>query len=158
FSSVAIVTLAIGIGANAAMFTIVNAVLLRPLPFRDSGQLIAISEFPAGEAPSVGQSVSYPDFLDIGRRSSQLLALAAFEHQDLTLTKGRESLPVSAETVTASLLTVLGVQPVLGRSFLEEEDTAGHDAIILSSRFWRAHFGGEPSVLGTAVRLNGVPA
>jgi putative ABC transport system permease protein len=157
FSSVAILTLAIGIGANAAMFTIVNAVLLRPLPFRDPGQLIAISEFPADEAPSVGQSVSYPDFLDIGRRSSRLLSLAAYEHQDLTLTKGRESLPVSAETMTASLLTVLGVQPVLGRAFLEKEDTAGHDAIILSARFWRAHFGGDPSVLGTTVRLNGVP-
>jgi putative ABC transport system permease protein len=157
FSSVAILTMAIGIGANAAMFTIVNAVLLRPLPFRDPGQLIAISEYPSDEAPSVGQSVSYPDFRDIGRRSGRLLALAAFEHQDLTLTKDRESVPVSAETMTASLLTVLGVQPVLGRAFLEEEDTAGHDAMILSARFWRAHFSGDPSVLGTAVRLNGVP-
>ena len=157
FSSVAIVTLGVGIGANAAMFTIVNAVLLRPLPFRDPSQLIAISEFPPEEGPSVGQSVSYPDFLDIRRRSRRLLSLAAYEHQDLTLTKGRESVPVSAETTTASLMTVLGVQPVLGRAFLEEEDTAGHDAIILSWRFWRAHLGGDPSVLGTAVRLNGVP-
>jgi putative ABC transport system permease protein len=157
FSSVAIVTLGLGIGANAAMFTIVNAVLLTPLPFRDPSQLIAISEFTPEEGPSVGQSVSYPDFLDIRRRSSRLLSLAAYEHQDLTLTKGRESVPVSAETTTASLMAVLGVQPVLGRAFLEEEDTAGHDAIILSSRFWRAHLGGDPSVLGTAVRLNGVP-
>jgi len=157
FSTVAIVTLAIGIGASAAMFTFVDAVLLRPLPFREPGQLIAIVELPTDEAASVGQSVSYPDFLDIGRRSSRLLSLAAYEHQDLTLTKGRESLPVSAETMTASLLTVLGVQPVLGRAFLEEEDTAGHDAIILSSSFWRAQFAGDPSVLGTTVRLNGVP-
>jgi len=157
FSTVAIVTLAIGIGASAAMFTIVDAVLLRPLPFRNPGQLIAIVELPTDEAASVGQSVSYPDFLDIGRRSSRLLSLAAYEHQDLTLTKGRESSPVSAETMTASLLTVLGVQPVLGRAFLEEEDTAGHDAIILSSSFWRAQFAGDPSVLGTTVRLNGVP-
>src|SRR5262249_20743651 len=129
----------------AAMFTIVNAVLLRPLPFRDADQLIAISEFPTEEAPSAGQSVSYPDFLDIGRRSSRLVSLAAYEHQDLTLTKGRESWPVSAETMTASLPTVLGVHPVLGRAFLEEEDTIGHDAIILSSSFWRAHFGADSS-------------
>jgi len=157
FSSVAIATLAIGIGANAAMFTIVNAVLLRPLPFRDPSQLIAIGEFPTGEQPLGGQTVSIPDFLDIGRQSSRLLSLAIYEHQDLTLTKGRESLPVSAETASASLLTVLGVQPALGRAFLEEEDTVGHDAIILSSSFWRAHFGADPSVLGTTVRLNGVP-
>jgi predicted permease len=157
FSLAAIVTLAIGIGANAAMFTIVNAVLLRPLPFPDPSQLIDVSEFRPDEGPSVGPSVSYPDFVDIGRQTSRLLFLAAYEHQDLTLTKGRESFPVSAETTTASLFSVLGVQPVLGRAFFREEDTAGHDAIILSNRFWRAHFGGDPSVLGTAVGLNGVP-
>lgn len=156
FSSVAIATLAIGIGANAAMFTIVHAVLLRPLPFPDPSQLVAIGEFYAGEELSGGQTVSIPDFLDIGRQSSRLLSLAAYEHQDLTLTKGRESLPVSAETASASLFTVLGVQPALGRAFLEEEDRAGHDAIILSSSFWRAHFGADPSVLGTTVRVNGV--
>lgn len=117
FSLAAIVTLAIGIGANAAMFTIVNAVLLRPLPFPDPSQLIDVSEFRPDEGPSVGPSVSYPDFVDIGRQTSRLLFLAAYEHQDLTLTKGRESFPVSAETTTASLFSVLGVQPMLGRAF-----------------------------------------
>ena len=158
FSSIAIATLAIGIGANTAMFTIVNAVLLKPLPFHDPSKLIAISEFPLEESPSVGQSVSYPDFLDIRRGSRLLLSMAAYKHNELTLTRSRESLPVSAETVSASFFTVLGVQPALGRAFLEEEDVPGHDAIILSSRFWRAHFGADPSVLGTAVRLNGVSA
>lgn len=156
FTVVATVTLAIGIGANTAMFSVVNTVLLRPLPFHDPQRLMALSEFDTREDPFPGPTVSYPDFADIRARSRNFENVAAYEDSNFTMTGGREAVHVQGETVSASLFRLLGVQPARGRSFLDSEDMAGPYVIVLSDQFWRTHFNANPGVLGRTVNLNGV--
>lgn len=156
FTSVAIITLAVGIGANTAMFSVVNTVLLRPLPFQDPQQLMAVSEFDTREAPFPGPTVSYPDFEDMRSRCRNFQSLAAYEDNSLTMTDGAEAVHVQAETVSASLFGLLGVQPALGRNFLDGEDMAGQYVVMLSDQFWRSHFNASRGVLGKTVNLNGV--
>src|SRR5215467_8527118 len=126
---VAVITLALGIGASTAMFSIVNTVLLRPLPFRDPQRLLALMEFDARLGPSNGSTASSPDFFELRTRSTTLQALAAYEDSNYTLTGRREATHVQAETTSANLFRVLGAQPALGRGFLDEEDSAGHHAV-----------------------------
>jgi putative ABC transport system permease protein len=156
FTAVAVITLALGIGANTAMFSVVNTVLLRPLPFRDPQRLLAVVETDprAGEnAPQM--SVSYPDFVDIRARSRTLEAIAAFKDSSGTLTGSGEAVHVNAESVSAGLFNLLGVQPVFGRGFLEAEDEPGHHVVVLSDGFWRRYFHEDRGVLGKTVELNG---
>ena len=155
FSAVAVITLAIGIGANTAMFSVVNAVLLRPLPFHDPQKLVNISALDPAGKPYNGPSFSYPDFLDLRQRNRTLEGIAVYESNNLILTGGREPVRVEAETVSASLFGLLGVQPQLGRGFLQKEDAAGPFVVVLSDRFWRAQFNANPDVVGQTIRLNG---
>ncbi|HEY6248578.1 MAG TPA: ABC transporter permease [Candidatus Angelobacter sp.] len=157
FTAVAIITLAVGIGANTAMFSVVNAVLLRPLPFHDPQQLVDVSESDpryGASAPSQG-SFSYPDFEDVRARSRNLEGVAAFDSSSLTMTEGPQATRVQVETVSASLFGLLGVSPSLGRSFTDNEDQAGPYVAVLSDRFWRSHFNADRDVLGKTVNLNG---
>src|SRR5579859_679564 len=157
FTAVAIITLAIGIGATTAMFSVVNAVLLRPLPFKEPHRLVALSEFDTSrESPTSGPTFSYPDFADVRSRSKNLENAAAYYDSNSTLTIGRESIHVQAETVSAGMFSILGVQPLKGRNFLESEETAGPYVVILSDRFWRSQFNADPGVVGQTVNLNGV--
>jgi predicted permease len=163
FSALAIGSLAVGIGANTAMFSVVNAVLLRPLPFHDPQRLVALSEDiqekpssgPTGLPPS-SWTFSYPDFMDVRARSRSFEAMAAYENDNFTMTGDREAIHVRAETVSASLFGLLEVQPELGRGFLESEDAAGHHVIVLSDRLWHTYFNADRGILGQTVRLNGV--
>ncbi len=153
---VAIITLALGIGANTAMFSVVNTVLLQPLPFSDPQRLLSVGEFDTRRGETVPRgSLSYPDFVDIRGRSHALAAAAAYADNDYTLTGNGEATHVKAEMVSASLFGILGMQPVLGRGFLDEEDTAGHHVIILSDGFWRRHFNADRGAIGQTVNLNG---
>ncbi len=156
FTSVAVLTLALGIGANTAIFSIVNSVLLRPLPFRDPQKLVALGEYDTrrGEAIPEG-SLSYPDFADIRSRNHSFEGLAAYGENDLTLTGIGQPSHVKVETVSTNMFELLGMQPSLGRSFVQGEDEPGHHVAILSDVLWHRQFGADPGVIGRAVNLNG---
>lgn len=159
FTIIAIITLALGIGANTAMFSVVNAVLLRPLPFHDPQQLMALGEYDTERGPSSTHldSFSYPDFADVRDRNHSFQEVSAYSENESTATGLGQAVHVNVEMVSANLFHLLGVQPSLGRGFLPEEDGPGHRVIILSDKFWRAHFDADSAVIGRAITLNGHP-
>jgi predicted permease len=154
FAAVAVLTLALGIGANTAIFSVVNSVLLSPLRYLDADRLVALysrtAEFPR-------YSISYPDFLDWVRDNRSFSALAAFLEDDFDLTGRGEPERVSAEMVSASFFALLGVRPVIGRNFRAEEDqVGGAPVVMISGGLWKQRFGSSPDVLGRVLTLNGV--
>ncbi len=159
FSAVAIVTLALGIGATTAMFSVVNSVLLRPLPYSEPERLVAINAFnterPMPEIPE--GSLSYPDYRDVAARNHSFEEVAGFTFTELPLTGVGDPIHVAAQMITPNLLPLLRVQPQLGRGFLPEENGPGRHVAILSDRFWRAHFNADRNVVGRTVTLRGFP-
>ncbi|MGH9506352.1 MAG: ABC transporter permease [Terriglobales bacterium] len=156
-SAVAILTLALGIGANTAVFSVVDAVLLRPLPYAQPHGLVAIRESLLPQFPIM--SVSLPDYYDWAQQS-KTLRLAAFRGAGLlNLTvPGVAPQALQAGQVTANLFPVLGVRPQLGRGFTAREDQPGAPRVVmLSDALWRQRFGANPRILGQAVTLNGNP-
>src|SRR5208283_5025647 len=154
FTLVAMLTLAVGIGANTAIFSVVNAVLLRALPYPDPGRLVALLVFNDRTGDASGD-LSYPDFEDLRAQSRTLESAAVYNDDTATLTGIGEPLHLHNGVVSAALFHVLGVSPELGRSFLPEEDNPGTRVTILSDRFWRERVGADPSVIGRALSLNG---
>ena len=156
FTAVTIATLALGIGANTAVFSLVDAALLRPLGFPGSDRLVMIHEgIPEAELPKM--DVSVPDLLDLEEYQRSFAAIGAFR-TDLFEVSGKgepERVPVAR--VSASLLPALGVEPALGRGFTAEEDAPGNDVAILSHGFWQRRFGGDPGAVGGVVRLDRRP-
>lgn len=153
FTAVAVVTLALGIGANTAMFTVVDAVLLRPLPFEDPDRLVVMQETWLPEYPVVW--VSPRNVTDWRQRSTALELIGGHEEAELILTGGDEPLEVSAAMVSANLFTLLGVEPLHGRTFLPDEDQPGNDdVVVLSYGFWRRRFGEDMDVIGRQVVLS----
>src|SRR5579862_1235155 len=134
FTIIAIITLALGIGANTAMFSVVNAVLLRPLPFHDPQQLMALGEYDTERGPSSTHldSFSYPDFADVRDRNHSFQEISAYSENESTATGLGQAVHVNVEMVSANLFHLLGAQPSLGRAFLPEEDGPGHRVLILS--------------------------
>jgi len=161
FSAVVILTLALGIGASAAIFSIVNAVLLRPLPYASPDRLVFVFGSPTdGDSAKVGRSSSYPDFADIRARSRSFSQLAAFSVRQTTVT-GKQFEPgiVPGAPVTANLFPMLGVSPLLGRSFSVEEDRPGAPpVVIVSNEFWQQRLGTNPNVIGSSISVNGTAA
>lgn len=159
FTLTAIVTLALGIGATTAIFSIVDAVLLKPLPFPTADRLIRVRSVLA--ASGQGDVASYPDFLDWRARNHVFEGLSAFRTDDFTLITAPQSIHLQGAVVSAQLFSLLGVSPVLGRSFLPAEDSPaadnGTDPVILSYRLWQRNFGSDPAVLGRTVRLGNFP-
>ncbi|MBI4661308.1 MAG: ABC transporter permease [Verrucomicrobia bacterium] len=151
FTAVAVLTLALGIGANTAMFSVVNAVLLRPLPFTDPERLM----FVEGKDWRV---VSGGDFNDVNTQSRSFSHLAAFfGNATFNLSGGKEPDRVSAARVSATLLPTLGVQPVRGRNFTGEEDRdGGEKVVLLSYGLWQRKFGADEGIVGRTVKLDGV--
>jgi len=154
FTAVAVLTLTLGIGANTAIFSVVNGVLLNPLPYPEPDRLIALySRTP----DSPRWSISYPNFLDWVRDNRSFSDLAAYRSDDFSLTGTGEPERVSAEMVSASFFPLLGVKAALGRTFRPEEDQLGGTPVVaISSGFWKRRFGSSPDVLGKALTLNGV--
>jgi len=154
FAAVAVLTLALGIGANTAIFSVVNAVLLRPLPYTEAERLVTLDE--TGELQAgMGMSVAYLDFRDWQRENHSFTQLAAFLGDDfiLSLPEGTEYL--HGRDASADLFSVLGLRFALGRAFLPEEDRqGGRPVAIISHHFWQQHFNGSSTVLGQAVTLN----
>src|SRR5262245_783456 len=148
FTAVAVLTLALGIGANTAIFSVVNAVLLKPLPYPDPGQLVQLRN----DARSVIGSAT---FVEIKAQSQSLARIAAYSRGHRTLTGSGPAERVVRGEVTADFFPLLGIQPIFGRNFSKEEDTPnGPRAVILGHSLWQSRFGGEPDVLGRAITLN----
>jgi predicted permease len=154
FAAIAILTLALGIGANTALFSVVNGVLLNPLPYWHPEQVVIVSN---GTATSLETWLSYPDFLDLVRDNHSFSSLAAYESLFSSNLLGEgEPERVSVTKVSSSFFSTLGVTPVLGRNLSPAEDQLnGPPAVILSGGFWKAKFGGSPDMVGKAINLDG---
>ena len=154
FTIVALVTLSLGIGANTAIFSIVNGVLLQPLPYAQSERLVVVARTePRFDHPV---PVSGPNYLDWRARAKQFESLAGFDGRGFTLMAGDEPEHVLGAAVSYNFLQVLHVATAFGRGFLESEEHAGNDRVALvSNRFWKQRFGGDPVAIGRKLILNG---
>ena len=152
FAVIAVVTLALGIGANTAMFSIVNGVLLRPIPFTEPDRLLKLyTSMPQFRLASV----SYPNFLDWQLRSRSFERMAAYRFDNFNLTGQPNPERLQGEMASATIFSVLGVNPVVGRTFTPNEDRrGGAPVVVLTSSFWKARFGGDPAVVGRTITLN----
>ena len=158
FTAAVLLTLAFGIGANAAVFTILNTVLLRPLPYADPERLVVIWESnPQRGWPQF--AVSQPNFLDWREQSVSFERLAASNPRPLNLTVGGEAERIPGMAVTSDFFPMLGVRPILGRGILPEEDAAGQgERVVLMTRgLWQRRFGGDPAIVGRTISLNDAP-
>jgi len=157
FTLAAVLALALGIGANSAVFSVVNGVLLRPMPFAEPERLVRIF----GNLHGMGLeriSVSVLEYRDYREAPRTLGSVAAFTDADVTLTGQEVPERLRAIIATASFLSTLGVAPVMGRNFSEEEETEGRDqVVVLTHRLWRGRFGANPDILGTTLTLDGQP-
>ena len=154
FSAIAIITLALGIGANSAIFSVVNAVLLRPLPFNDPSRLVLVEE--RSKYPTI--TVSYLNYLDWRDQSHSFESMQAMYTTNMTLTGKDEPERVVTRMVTSGFFPLLGVSPRIGRNFSREEDRAGGTPVaILSYTLWQRRFGGASDVLGKSLTLDAQP-
>jgi putative ABC transport system permease protein len=154
FTLIAVLTLALGIGANTAIFTVVNSVLLRPLPFRDPSRLVLVIE--KSKFPTI--TVSYENYLDWRDQSHSFESMEAVYGANMTLTGKGQPERLVARRITAGFLPALGVAPKIGRNFTPEEDRAGGNSVaILSYGLWQRDFGGSERILGQAVDLDSQP-
>ena len=151
FTAVVVLTLALGIGANTAIFTVVNAVLLQPLPFHEPERLVRVWRSSAEDDRT---ALSFPDFADIRAKQTVFERMAAWRSGDCTLTGQGDPVNLSGLVVTAELFPLLGVTPQLGRGFTPEEDQAGNRAVILSHSLWQNRFNSDPNVAGKTVTIN----
>ena len=152
FSGVAVITLMLAIGVNTTIFSVVNAVLLRALPFRDPEQLVSVYKPAAGGGLP---GLAGYQYLAWRERQTNFADLAAFTNDNFNLTGLGEPERIACAQVTANLFNMLGVQPVRGRAFLEQEDKPGaNNVAIISDAFWQKHFGRNESVLGSSLTLD----
>ena len=154
FAAVAVITLALGIGANTAIFSVVNAVLLRPLPFREPGKLVRVySEFPTMDLRKFWMSV--PEFMDISNEAKSWESIGAWSPGGLNVATDAEPIRVTSANVTRGLIETLGVQPAMGRNFSPEEDRRGGPlTAIISDGLWRRAFGAEGDIIGKEIQIN----
>ena len=154
FSAVAIVTLALGIGANTAIFSIVNAVLLRPLPYPDADRIMVLNE---SSGPGQDYSVALPDYFDWQNDNKVFKHLACThkESRNLSGIPGREAERVSCASVTRNFFDVIGLPTEIGRTFSEEEDkVGGPPVVLLSDRLWQRAFNRDPGAIGRSINLH----
>jgi putative ABC transport system permease protein len=155
FTLIVILTLALGIGANTAIFSVVNAVMLRQLPFANADRLVRLRESNP-ERGFLSWDVSHPNFLDWRTRNQSFEAMAATDGTNLNLNTGADIEVVGGATITADFLPVLGVAPVLGRNFLPEEDRPGGNTrvVLLAHGFWQRRFGSDSGIVGKTLTIN----
>jgi len=156
FAAVAILTLALGIGACTAIFSVVNGVLLHPLNYPQPDRIVVIRETQLPEFPEF--SVAPPNYLDWEKQTKSYSYLAAYTSMQTNLTGEGEPQRLVGVRATAHYFDVYGIQPILGRKFLPEEDAAGKNhVVVLSHPFWQRVFGGDPKVIGRSIQLNDEP-
>jgi putative ABC transport system permease protein len=152
FTLVAVLTLALGIGANTAIFSVVEGVLLRPLPYRNSDQLVRVWSTSNRSSRDVS---SYPDFRDWAHQNHSFELMAAYRGQSFNLTGGDHPERIRGLMITSKFFELLDVKPILGRSFTSDEHELGRNHVaLLSSALWQSHFAGDPGVLGRSVKLD----
>jgi hypothetical protein len=163
FAMTVIFTLALGIGATTAIFSLIDGVLLRPLPFPHADRLVEIStlEFPPGVAPTNPAAAdyigsSYPDFFEWQRQNHTFESLASYDtiFRLFGRMDGQDARVMEGGRVSANLLSTLGVAPALGRNFTAEEEQPGHRVVILSHELWASDFASSPSVVGQTVKVS----
>src|ERR1700677_2477651 len=153
FTTVVVLTLALGIGANTAIFSVVYAVLLRPLPYLDASRLVLLNE----TSPKVGTvSVSYPNYIDWRNQSHTFAQMAVVHEVGFNLTGVSRPESISGVAVSPAFLSILGVRPFLGRDFDASEENAGTTPVLLLSYdLWQSHLGSDPNAVGKTISLDG---
>jgi predicted permease len=160
FTLIAVITLALGIGANTAIFSVVDAVLLKPLPFPNADELVALGGHNTRDSGRVGRldTISFPEFFDLRSRNRSFAQLAAYRDKGFAFSNGVELQNLRGQRVTGNFFDTLGIEPALGRSFQLDDEKAGGGprglTVILSNEFWRRQFNGDPSVLGRQLTLD----
>jgi putative ABC transport system permease protein len=153
FSIIIILTLALGIGANTAIFSLVDVTILRPLPYAEADRIVALSEV---DRKGDDLMVSWPDFVDWRDQSKSFSAMAALGGINFNLTGNGVAERLHGLRVSASFLSVLGVHPILGRDFLHSDDRPGAVPVaMLSNSLWKRRFGSDPNVIGRHINLDG---
>ncbi|HYL92392.1 MAG TPA: ABC transporter permease, partial [Alphaproteobacteria bacterium] len=156
FTVIALITLALGIGANTAIFAVINAVLLRPLPFPHPERLMAVLEKvqqPDSSVPEL-DSPSYPDFIDWRSQNHVFESIASWRNNPTVLTGVQQALHLEGKVVSADFFSTLGVQPSPGRGFTRAEEKAGTRVVVISHALWQSTFGGDPGIVGRNITLN----
>src|SRR5215213_2149505 len=155
-TAVAIIAIGLGIGANTAIFSVVNTVLLQPLPYPQPKQLVMVSTEPRNQALDGRGAFSVPDFLDIQKSSTTLEYVATLQGTGTITTDGNEPERLLGAAVSADYFNVLGVKPVLGRVFTRDEDKPGAASVVLISHsLWQRRYGGDPNIVGREIDLGG---
>jgi predicted permease len=158
FTAITATTLALGIGATTAIFSLVNTVVLKPLPFPRQERLMALSSAAETASATVsGDSVSYPDFFDWRAQNHSFSAMASYRDDSITMTGRGEARQLQDEIVSAEFFHVLGVNPMLGRAFTYDEEKPHSNVVVLSYKLWQSSFGSSPQVIGQTVTLGAVP-
>ena len=157
FTAIAILTVALGVGANTAVFSVVDAVLLRPLPYADPDRLVRLSEVPASRPGSPRDNIAATSLAHY-RLATSFEGLAGYNRRSRSLTGSGDPIQVRGEDVTTNLFTVLGASAAIGRVFGPGEDAPGRrGVVVLMDRFWRGKFGGDRDILGRVLMFNGEP-
>jgi predicted permease len=154
FALTAIVTLALGIGATSAIFSLVNTVLLRPLPFPEPDRLVWLSQQDHSLPGVVPESLSYPDYFDWRAQNHTLSGIASYTDAGVTLQSNGESQRLDGQTVSANFFQVLGAAPMLGWDFRWEDEKPGDRAVMLSYSLWQSTFGGAKDIVGKTIRMD----
>jgi putative ABC transport system permease protein len=156
FTTIAVLTLGLGIGANTAIFSVVNELLLRPLPYRDASRIVTVWEVsPEGRHQNSASPSNFRSWLE---QNTSFQSLAAFTDQRINVTGNFEPEEVSVQLVTPPFFQTLGVEPILGRTFVPGDDEPEKRSVtILSYGLWQRRFGGQPDIIGKQIKLNGLP-
>jgi putative ABC transport system permease protein len=156
FTVTAVITLALGIGANTAVFSVVNAVLLRPLPYLHPSRLVSV-QLRNPRRPGSNFPFSYPNFFDFRRQNHVLAHMVTYHDSQFTLTGNGRPLHLDGEVVSWDLFPLLGVRRALGRGFLPAEEKVGSHVVVLSHKFWLSQFGGNRNIVGRMLTLDEHP-
>ena len=163
FTIIAVLTLAIGIGANTAIFSVVNAVLLKPLPFPAPEQLLAVGMTDTRQKALQSElgSLSYPDFFDFREQTQTLASIALYRDRNFALADAQGAQSPRGVKCSADFFNVLGIKPIIGQNFVRTDEQAGGGPggmkVILSSAFWHKHFGGDEGAIGRTIELDRRP-
>ena len=156
FALTTILTLALGIGATTAIFSLVYAVMLKPLPFPEQNRLVWLAQEDYSTGAVIPESLSYPNYFDWRAQSHTLSGIASFRGAGVTLTGLGEAQRLNSETISSNFFQVLGVAPMLGRDLRWEEEKPGHRAVMLSYALWQSRFYGDRQIVGQLVTLDGL--